>query len=87
MLARPGTTLDHRLISAIEGLAGASFISIGLLAMFDGEPFLTPLFDQGQLGHLLSAGSLPILYLAVGLKVGAELAGLLAQLAETEAVD
>lgn len=87
ILARPGTTLDHRVASSIEGLAGASFIVIGLLALFDNQAFLTPLMGQGELGQLLSAGSLPLLYMAVGLKVGAELAGLLAHLAATEAVD
>jgi multicomponent Na+:H+ antiporter subunit B len=84
MLARPGTTMDHRLVSMIEGLAGTSFILIGLLAMLDGK---TPLLDKGELGALLSAGSLPLLYIAVGLKVGSELAGLLARLSETEAID
>ena len=87
ILARPGTTMDHRLVSIIEGLAGASFILIGLLAMLDGKEFLTPLLDKGELGTLLSAGSLPLLYIAVGLKVGSELAGLLARLSETEAID
>jgi len=87
ILARPGTTMDHRLVSMIEGLAGASFILIGLLAMLDGKEFLTPLLDKGELGALLSAGSLPLLYIAVGLKVGSELAGLLARLSETEAID
>jgi len=87
VLARPGTTLDHHAISLIEGLAGASFIFIGLLAMFGGEAFLTPLMGKGELGMLFSAGTLPLLYLAVGLKVGSELAGLLAQLAATEAAD
>jgi multicomponent Na+:H+ antiporter subunit B len=87
ILARPGTTMDHRLVSIIEGLAGASFILIGLLAMLDGKEFLTPLLDKGELGALLSAGSLPLLYIAVGLKVGSELAGLLARLSETEAID
>jgi multicomponent Na+:H+ antiporter subunit B len=87
LLARPGTTLDHHTISLIEGLAGASFIFIGLLAMFGGKAFLTPLLGKGELGTLFSAGTLPLLYLAVGLKVGAELAGLLAQLAATEATD
>jgi multicomponent Na+:H+ antiporter subunit B len=86
ILARPGTTMDHRLVSIIEGLAGASFILIGLLAMLDGKEFLTPLLDKGELGALLSAGSLPLLYIAVGLKVGSELAGLLARLSETEAI-
>jgi len=87
VLARPGTTLDHHAVSLIEGLAGAAFILIGLLAMLGGGAFLTPLLGKGELGTLFSAGTLPLLYLAVGLKVGSELAGLLAQLAATEATD
>ena len=77
LLARPRTTPGHRWLMLIEGLAGASFITIGLIALYQGEAFLTPLFDRGTLGELVSSGSLPLLYLAVGLKVGAELAGLL----------
>ena len=87
VLARPGTTLDHRAVSLIEGLAGAAFILIGLLAMLGGGAFLTPLLGKGELGTLFSAGTLPLLYLAVGLKVGSELAGLLANLSATEASD
>lgn len=52
--------------------------------MFDGAAFLTPLFDKGVLGELVSSGSLPLLYLAVGLKVGAELASLLMRLAQDD---
>ncbi len=66
----------------LEALAGAAFIGIGLMAMLDGGPFLRLLLDTGVVGQLVSAGSLPLLYLAVGLKVGAELADLLAHLAE-----
>jgi len=87
LLARPGTPMSHKAVSLIEGLAGASFILIGLLAMSGGEAFLTPMLDKGRLGELLSAGSLPLLYIAVGLKVGSELAGLLAHMAATEASD
>jgi multicomponent Na+:H+ antiporter subunit B len=39
------------------------------------------------MGELVSAGTLPLLSVAIGLKVGAELAGLLAHLADTEAPD
>jgi multicomponent Na+:H+ antiporter subunit B len=81
ILALPGSPLDHRLVSMIEGLAGAAFLVIGLLAMVDGEAFLTPLLGTGTTGQLVSSGTLPLLYIAVGLKVGAELAGLLAHLA------
>ncbi|MEN8214281.1 MAG: MnhB domain-containing protein [Pseudomonadota bacterium] len=87
LLARPGSSIDQGVISIVEGLAGAAFIIIGLLAMLDGREFLTPLLDKGELGALISAGSLPLLYLAVGIKVGSELAGLLAHLADAEAVD
>ena len=80
VLVRPGTSVSHKLLSVIEGLAGASFIAIGLLALYQGGEFLQPFLDKGLTGQLLSAGTLPLLYLAVGLKVGAELAGLLANL-------
>lgn len=81
LLARPGCRLDQRWASLIEGLAGASFIIIGLLALGGGGVFLTPLLGRGEMGGLFSAGSLPLLYTAVGMKVGAELAGVLARLA------
>lgn len=84
VLARPDHRPDHGVLSLVEGLAGAAFILIGLSALFSGTPFLQPLLDKGVLGALLSAGTLPLLYLAVGLKVGAELAGLMTRLAEPE---
>lgn len=81
-LARPARQPSHVGIVLIEALAGAAFIGIGLAALFGGGAFLQPVLDKGTLGQLVSAGSLPLLYLAVGLKVGAELSGLLAHLAE-----
>jgi len=87
LLAKPGSHLNHRALSIVEGLAGATFIAIGLWALWSGGEFLQPMLSKGELGSLFSAGTLPLLYLAVGLKVGAELAGLLATIAETEASD
>ncbi|MCU7804548.1 MAG: sodium:proton antiporter [Candidatus Thiodiazotropha sp. (ex Lucinoma borealis)] len=84
LLARPGAQLHHGTLSLIEGLAGASFVLIGLIALQQGKAFLQPMLIQDTLGVLLSAGTLPLLYLAVGLKVGAELASLLSHLAQTE---
>jgi multicomponent Na+:H+ antiporter subunit B len=81
LLARPGDALDTGWMTAIEALAGTAFIALGVAALAQGEDFLTPLFDRGVLGELVSSGSLPLLYLAVGLKVGAELASLLVRLA------
>ena len=84
LLARPGARLHHSILSLIEAFAGASFILIGLAALAQGNAFLQPMMNQESLGQLLSAGTLPLLYLAVGLKVGAELASLLSHLAQTE---
>lgn len=82
LLVRPKRqTLDHTMISMIESFSGTAFILIGLFALFSGNNFLQPFLLQGAgqdgFGSLWSAGTLPLLYLAVGLKVGAELAGLL----------
>jgi multicomponent Na+:H+ antiporter subunit B len=89
VLARPGRDgsggMSHTAIAFIEGLAGAGFIAIGLWSLWDGGDFLAPMLGQGVMGELLSAGTLPLLSLAVGLKVGAELAGLMTQLAEQPA--
>ena len=81
LLVRPKSqTLDHQMISMVESFSGMAFIFIGLIALFSGKSFLQPLLGHGDFGHLWSAGTLPLLYLAVGLKVGAELAGLLVTL-------
>lgn len=87
LLSRPASELDHPAFTLIEGLAGVSFILIGLLGLLHGGEFLRPLLDKGTLGELWSAGTLPLLYLAVGLKVGSELASLLAHISEYEVLD
>lgn len=82
LLSRPESPFNERAVALVEGLAGAGFIAVGLLALAQGGAFLEPLFGTGALGEPLSAGSLPLLYLAVGLKVGAELAALLVRLGQ-----
>ena len=85
LLARPDRADHHGGLSLIEGLAGASFIIIGLLSLLQGQAFLQPMLGKGELGQLLSAGTLPLLYLALGLKVGSELAGLLINISAVDA--
>jgi len=85
VLARPGQVPSHGALAIVEGLAGAVFIVTGAAALAYDHEFLTPLLSPGRLGALVSAGTLPILYLAVGLKVGAELAGLLIRFTEADA--
>jgi len=87
VLGRPSTGLDHSVIEVIEGFAGSAFIAVGLWALFAEGEFLMPMLDPGTVGDLISAGTLPLLSLALGLKVGSELAGLMTSLANTEAGD
>lgn len=87
LLAHPGSTMNHPVLGLVEGLAGGAFIVIGLFGLLDQGEFLRPLLDKGALGTLWSAGTLPLLYLAVGLKVGSELASLLAHISEYEVLD
>ncbi len=81
VLARPAHSIDHAALLWFEALAGAAFIVIGLLALLNGGQFLQPMLGKGEFGSLLSGGTLSLLYVAVGVKVGAELAGLLLRLA------
>jgi multicomponent Na+:H+ antiporter subunit B len=85
-LARPDSLFNEAAAVWVEGLSGATFIVIGLMALAGSGHFLEPLLGTGALGSLFSAGTLPLLYLAIGLKVGAELGGVLGRLAEQEAV-
>lgn len=82
LLAVPGHGVNHSGLALVEGFSGAAFILIGIIALFQGNAFLQPFMGHGAMGSLFSAGTLPLLYIAVGLKVGAELSGLLANLAE-----
>jgi multicomponent Na+:H+ antiporter subunit B len=85
ILAQPARRLSHGVIVWIEGSAGAVFILIGLWALVEDGNFLAPMLGQGVMGELLSAGTLPLLSLAIGLKVGAELAGIMAHISDAEA--
>lgn len=68
---------NHFLAALAEGLAGVTFIAIGAVSLLQGHAFLTPLPFGGEVGSLVSAGAFPLLYIAIGIKVGAELAGLM----------
>jgi len=78
VLTSPAGPFSHQVSSMVEGFAGSAFIIIGLLALFGQGYFLAPLGSPGVAGELISAGSIPLLSMAIGIKVGSELAGLLA---------
>jgi multicomponent Na+:H+ antiporter subunit B len=61
----------------IESLGGLTFIIIGLLGLVFGGYFLLNFLPKGIPNTLLSAGIIPIIYIAIGFKVGLELTGVI----------
>ena len=55
----------------LESIGGLAIVFIGLVGLLLGIAFLENVFPKGTLGNLFSAGNLPLLYLAVGIKVTA----------------
>jgi len=65
-------------MTAVEALSGAAYVAIGLLGAFLAWGFLDPrVMPTGSIGSLVSAGTIPLIYSAIGLKVGAELSGII----------
>ena len=68
---------SHTALTWIESLAGISFVLIGFWGLISSHSFLQNIQEVGQLNQLLSGGVIPVIYIAVGFKVAAELTGVL----------
>ena len=79
-LAYKDYKLNHTGLSLLESFAGISFLIIGLIGLFTNGSFLTNFLSNGTLGTLFSAGIIPIIYILIGIKVGAELCGIIGNL-------
>jgi multicomponent Na+:H+ antiporter subunit B len=68
---------------ATESLGGLIFVIVGLIGLaVGGGYFLSNFLPKGVLSSLFSAGIIPIIYIAIGFKVGSELAGIIDNLIE-----
>ena len=70
-------SINHTSFTVLESTVGMIFAGIGILGLIIGGYFLYNFLPNGTPGELISAGILPIIYIAVGLKVGAELTGII----------
>lgn len=85
LLSNPLKHFSHGLITKVESISGALFIVIGLLGITYAGGFLdNRILPTGTFGEILSAGTIPVIYSLVGLKVGAEFSSMLVNLSETE---
>ncbi|MCA0043265.1 Na(+)/H(+) antiporter subunit B [Celeribacter litoreus] len=85
LLADPAERFSHGLISKIESSAGLTYVILGLLGLLFAGGFLdNKILPLGTFGSIFSAGAIPLIYVLVGLKVGAEFSSILTSLEETE---
>ncbi len=70
-----------------EGAAGSLYVVIGLIGLLAGGYFLYNFLPTGTVGHLFSAGVIPIVYALIGLKVGSEIAGVVDNFATEEVAE
>ncbi len=84
-LAAPYKHLNHGVLTALESISGFAYVLIGILGvtLLGAGHFIDNRFlPLGELGTLLSAGAIPIIYIIIGLKVGTELSVVLEDMRE-----
>jgi multicomponent Na+:H+ antiporter subunit B len=70
------------LLDVAEATGAAGYVAVGLLGVAAGVTFLANVLPLGQPGALLSAGTIPVINLAVGLEVAAGFVLLLSEFLE-----
>jgi len=76
-LAFPRESVNKSTSNIVESLSGLVFVGIGLLGLVFSGYFLTNFLPKGVPNTLFSSGIIPIIYIAIGLKVGLELTGII----------
>lgn len=78
LLAQPQAAISRRLIGITESLSGFTYVMVGVLGVILAGGFLdNRIMSLGSFGTLFSAGAIPIIYILIGFKVGAELGSVL----------
>lgn len=88
LLSNASMKINANVLHVIESLSGAAYVTIGVLGLVlvAGSGFLDNRFlDLGEFGTLLSAGAIPLIYSFIGLKVGAELVGIVDNMQKDQA--
>lgn len=78
LLSGRAKKFNHTVMALVESLSGFAYVAVALVGVFIAGGFLDPRFlPAGEFGRLFSAGAIPVIYSLIGLKVGAELVGIL----------
>ncbi|MFW6137959.1 MAG: Na(+)/H(+) antiporter subunit B [Spirochaetota bacterium] len=78
-----GRRISTQRSTSTESFSGLVFVVAGLIGLaVGGHYFLSNYLPKGVLFSLLSAGIIPVIYIAIGFKVGSDLAGIIDKLIE-----
>jgi len=77
-----GRRVNERKAKTAESLGGLIFVITGLLGLIFGGYFLLNFLPKGTIRTLFSAGIIPIINVAIGFKVGSELATIIDNMLE-----
>ncbi len=77
LLVKTREGLNERKVTVTESMAGITYAMIGLLGLILANEFLKNYLPLGVFGTVFSAGIIPLIYIAIGFKVGSELSGIL----------
>ncbi len=69
-----------KVTKSLEGSMGSLYVIFGLIGLATGGAFLFNFLPTGVVGALFSAGVVPLVYSVIGLKVGSELSGVVADI-------
>ncbi len=85
LLADVSAKINGTVLQWIESLSGAVYVALGVLGIVLAAGFLdNRILPAGEFGRLLSAGAIPLIYSLIGLKVGAELVGIIDSMQKDE---
>ena len=85
LLTSESVEFNKTLMSVLEGLAGLTFIGLGLVGLFgSGNSFLHNFLPLGKFNTIFSAGIIPVIYAVVGVKVAAELSSVVFAMKESK---
>lgn len=81
LMAGYSKKVGYKLLDLTEAISGFSFVVIGILGIILAAGFLdNRIFSLGTFGTLFSAGAIPVIYIFIGLKVGAELSNIILEM-------
>jgi len=82
MLAEKDFKINENTITLVESAAGIIFVGLGLYGLVSSGSFLQNFMGTGTVGQLFSGGIIPLIYIAIAFKVGAELTNIVKNLIE-----